>query len=175
MAFDSELDAFRTYGQAMPNNSLFLVDTYNTLRGVGHAIEVGKLLRARGHEMLGIRLDSGDLAYLSIEARRMLDLAGFQKAKIVASGELDENIIRSLKEQGAKIDIWGVGTKLATAYDQPALGGVYKLTAVRETGKEWQYKLKVSEQASKTTTPGIQEVRRFEKGGEFIGDVIYDT
>lgn len=175
MAFDSELDAFRAYAEAMPNNSLFLVDTYNTLDGVRHAIEAGQWLRNHGHEMVGIRLDSGDLAYLSIEARKLLDAAGFRKASITASNDLDETIIHSLKEQGAAINVWGVGTKLVTAYDQPALGGVYKLSAIRDAGKIWQYKVKLSEQTIKITTPGIQQVRRFEDQGEFIGDVIYDT
>jgi nicotinate phosphoribosyltransferase len=175
MAFDSELEAFRAYAEAMPNNSLFLVDTYDTLEGVRHAIDVGQWLRKRGHEMVGIRLDSGDLAYLSIEARKLLDAAGFQKAVIVASNDLDENIIRSLKEQGAAINVWGIGTKLVTAYDQPALGGVYKLAAIRESGKAWNYKVKLSEQTIKISTPGIQQVRRFEQHGECIGDVIYDT
>ena len=130
MCFDDELEAFRAYARAMPNNCVFLVDTYDTLDGVRHAIEVGQELRRQGHEMIGIRLDSGDLAWLSIEARRMLDEAGFPKATIVASNELDEQIIASLKDQGATIGVWGVGTRLVTAYDQPALGGVYKLAAI---------------------------------------------
>jgi len=146
-----------------------LVDTYNTLQGVRHAIEIGKRVRARGHELIGIRLDSGDLAYLSNEARKMLDAAGFPKAVIAASNELDEHLISSLKDQGAKIDMWGVGTKLITAYDQPALGGVYKLSALRPQGREWQYKIKVSEQAIKTSNPGKLQVRRFRDA-----DMIFD-
>jgi len=141
---------------------------------VRHAIEVGRELRAQGHDLLGIRLDSGDLAYLSIEARKLLDSAGFNKTAIVASNDLDENIIASLKAQGARINIWGVGTRLVTAYDQPALGGVYKLSAIRNPGQPWQYKVKLSEQAIKISTPGIQQVRRFKKDGLYIGDVIYD-
>ena len=132
MCFDDELEAFRAYAQAMPNNCVFLVDTYDTLNGVRHAIEVGREMRQQGHEMIGIRLDSGDLAWLSIAARRMLDEAGFPQATIVASNDLDEHLIASLKEQGATIGIWGVGTRLITAYDQPALGGVYKLAAIRD-------------------------------------------
>ncbi len=174
MSFDSEKEAFDTYAAAMPNNCTFLVDTYDTLEGVQHAIETGLKLREQGHEMVGIRLDSGDLAYLSIEARRMLDEAGFPKAGIVASNDLDEHIITSLKEQGARINIWGVGTKLVTAYDQPALGGVYKLSAVRNADHTWHYKVKVSEQAVKISNPGIQQVRRFRKDGECIGDMIYN-
>ncbi len=124
--------------------------------------------------MIGIRLDSGDLAYLSIEARRMLDEAGFPEAAIVASNDLDEQIIASLKEQGATIGVWGVGTRLVTAYDQPALGGVYKLAAVRDGQGAWQYKVKLSEQAIKVSKPGILQVRRYCQGGEAIGDVIFD-
>ena len=132
MSFESELEAFEAYAKAMPNNCVFLVDTYDTLEGVRHAIEVGRRLRQRGHEMVGIRLDSGDLAYLSIEARKILDDAGFPKAKILASNDLDEHLIADLKQQGATIAVWGVGTRLVTAYDQPALGGVYKLSALRD-------------------------------------------
>ena len=124
MAFDDEGEAFEAYARALPNNCLFLVDTYDTLEGVRKAISVGRRLKERGSRLLGIRLDSGDLAYLSIEARKLLDAAGFPDAKIVASNDLDEGLIASLKEQGAKIAVWGVGTKLATAYDQPALGGI---------------------------------------------------
>lgn len=174
MSFDSELEAFDAYARALPNNVVFLVDTYNTLEGVRHAVEVGRRLRERGHELLGIRLDSGDLAYLSKQARAILDEAGFADTTILASSELDENIITSLKLQGATIAVWGVGTQLVTAYDQPALGGVYKLTAVRNAGEPWEERIKLSEQSIKITTPGILSVRRFSAGGEFIGDMIYD-
>lgn len=174
MCFDSELEAFRAYAAAMPNNCVFLVDTYHSLEGVRHAIEVGRELRRGGHELVGIRLDSGDLAYLSIQARKMLDEAGFEKAVITASNDLDEHIIASLKDQGAKVNVWGVGTKLATGYDQPAMGGVYKLSAIRRPGGPWQYKVKLSEQAIKVNTPGIQQVRRFRVGGEYAADAIYE-
>ena len=174
MSFDDERDAFLAYAQAMPNNCILLVDTYDTLEGVRRAVEVGKWLRDQGHPLAGIRLDSGDLAWLSIEARRILDAAGFPEVRIVASNDLDENIIQSLKEQGARIDIWGVGTKLVTAYDQPALGGVYKLGAIRSPDGRWVHKLKLSEQAAKISTPGLHQVRRFRLGNEFIGDGIYD-
>lgn len=175
MAFDSELEAFVAYADAMPNNCVFLVDTYDTLEGVRNAIEAGKRLRERGKEMMGIRLDSGDLAWLSIEARKLLDDAGFEKAAIVASNDLDESIIESLFAQGAKIGIWGVGTKLVTAYDQPALGGVYKLSAIRAPGQPWSHRIKVSEQAIKTSNPGILQVRRFSTPeGQALADVIYD-
>ena len=174
MSFDDEREAFRAYAEAMPNNCVFLVDTYNTLEGVRRAVEVGRLLRERGHEMVGIRLDSGDLAWLSVEARKILDEAGFPNAVIVASNDLDEHIIASLKEQGAMINVWGVGTKLVTAYDQPALAGVYKLGAVRGDDGRWVYKVKLSEQSAKISTPGIQQVRRFRSDKEFIGDGIFD-
>ncbi len=174
MSFASELEAFEKYAEVMPNNSLLLVDTYNTLEGVAHAIETGKKLRDRGYELAGIRLDSGDLAYLSIEARRMLDAAGFERAVIAASNELDEQVITSLKDQGAAINVWGVGTRLITAYDQPALGGVYKLSAVRNPGEAWRPKVKLSEQTIKVSTPGVLNVRRFEQDGEAAGDMIWD-
>jgi nicotinate phosphoribosyltransferase len=124
--------------------------------------------------MVGIRLDSGDLAYLSIEARKLLDAAGFPQAQIVASNDLDERIIESLKQQGAKITVWGVGTKLATAYDQPALGGVYKLGALADASGQWHPKLKLSEQAVKTTIPGVLQVRRFATDQGLVADMIYD-
>jgi nicotinate phosphoribosyltransferase len=174
MSFDSELEAFEAYGKVMPNNCVFLVDTYDTLDGVRHAIQVGKKLREQGHEMVGVRIDSGDLAHLSIEARKLLDEAGFPDAKVLATNDLDERIIESLKYQGAKIAVWGVGTRLVTAYDQPALGGVYKLGAIKDDAGKWQPKIKLSEQAAKTTVPGRLQVRRFDADGEFIADMIYD-
>src|SRR3954471_8600757 len=122
MSFAEEETAFQAYAEAMPNNCVFLVDTYDTLQGVRRAAKIGKWLREHGHELAGIRLDSGDLAWLSIEARKILDAAGFPKALILASNDLDEHIIQSLKQQGATINVWGVGTKMVTAYDQPALG-----------------------------------------------------
>lgn len=175
MAFEDELEALEAYAKALPNNCVFLVDTYDTLKGVRKAVQVGKWLRQNGHDMLGIRLDSGDLAYLSIEARKILDQEGFSDCAIVGSNDLDEKIIESLKEQGARIAVWGVGTKLVTAYDQPALGGVYKLSAIRKPRDSWQYKIKLSEQTAKINTPGILQVRRFQSDKEFIGDMIYDV
>lgn len=174
MAFDGELEAFETWAASMPNNCLFLVDTYDTLQGVRNAVAVGRKLRDRGHRMIGIRLDSGDLAYLSREARATLDEAGFADALIMGTNELDEHIIESLGQQDAAIGLWGVGTRLVTAYEEPALGGVYKLAATRAPGREWVEKIKLSEQAVKTTTPGILQVRRFFEHGEAIGDMIYD-
>lgn len=177
MAFDDELAAFRAYAEAMPNHCVLLVDTYNTLEGIRTAIDVGHMLREKGKQLLGVRIDSGDLAYFSIEARRMLDEAGLSETKIVASNDLDENIISSLRSQEAKIDVWGIGTKLVTAYDQPALGAVYKLAAIK-SGDTWEYKIKLSEQAVKVNNPGIQQVRRFYTHGDtrsMVADMLYDT
>ncbi|HET8656906.1 MAG TPA: nicotinate phosphoribosyltransferase [Longimicrobiaceae bacterium] len=174
MSFDSELESFEAYARAMPNNTVFLVDTYDSIEGVRHAVEVARRLRAGGHRLLGVRLDSGDLAYLSKQARRILDDAGFADVPIMASSELDEDIITSLKLQGAPIAVWAVGTKLVTAAEQPALGGVYKLSAVRRDGGDWEPKIKLSEQAVKVSTPGMLQVLRFEAGGEFSGDMIFD-
>ncbi|WP_425615942.1 nicotinate phosphoribosyltransferase [Anatilimnocola sp. NA78] len=174
MSFDSELESFEQYAAALPNNCVFLVDTYNTLEGVKKAIHVGLKLRERGHELVGIRLDSGDLAYLSIEARKLLDAAGFPQAAILASNDLDEHIIESLRQQGAQISVWGVGTKMITAYDQPALGGVYKLGALQCEDGTWLPKLKVSEQMAKASIPGILQVRRFQTAGHFAGDMLFN-
>jgi nicotinate phosphoribosyltransferase len=174
MSFDTEQEAFERYAAALPNNCVFLVDTYDTLAGVRKACEVGRALRARGHELMGVRLDSGDLAYLSIEARRILDAEGFPEATIVASNDLNEHLIRSLKEQGARINVWGVGTQLATAYDQPALGGVYKLGALRRRGEPWRYKVKLSENPSKISTPGVLQVRRYFQEGQAVADALFD-
>ncbi len=174
MSFDDELQAFLGYAEVLPNNCIFLVDTYNTLDGVRHAIAAGKQLRARGYEMVGIRLDSGDLAYLSMEARKLLDHHGFPQARIAVSNDLDEHLIASLKSQGAPIDIWGVGTRMVTGYDQPALGGVYKLAAIRDAAGIWQPRLKLSEQAIKINTPGLLQVRRFIDHDQYVADMIFD-
>lgn len=174
MAFASELEAFEAWAEAMPNNCLFLVDTYDTLQGVRNAIAVGQRMRERGHTMIGVRLDSGDLAWLSREARALLDEAGFTDATIVGTNDLDEHIIESLGIQGAEIGLWAVGTRLVTAFEEPALGGVYKLSATRAPGADWVEKIKLSEQAVKTTTPGLLQVRRFHEHGEAVGDMIYD-
>ena len=173
MVFDDELEAFQTYAKFLPNNCVFLVDTYNTIEGVKKAIQVGLWLKSKGKKFLGIRLDSGDLADLSIKSRALLNEAGFSDACIVASNELDETIISELKRQGAQINVWGVGTNLVTGRDQPALDGVYKLSALRDPGKSWKYKLKLSEQMLKVSNPGILQVKRFYSEKENIADVIY--
>jgi nicotinate phosphoribosyltransferase len=176
MFFENELEAFRTYARAMPNNCIFLVDTYDSVDGIHHAIEVARELRRQGHEMIGVRLDSGDGVALSVEARRMLDKAGFANAKIVGSGDLDEFVITDLKQRGAKIDVWGVGTKLSTGQPDAALGVIYKLGAVRRPSGEWQYRIKLSEEPAKASVPGSLQVRRFyQPDGRFIADAIYET
>jgi nicotinate phosphoribosyltransferase len=176
MCFDDEITSFRRYAEAMPNNCIFLVDTYDTIEGVKNAVAVGREMRKSGKEFSGIRLDSGDLAGLSIEARRMLDEAGFENTAIIASNDLDEYLIRELKEKGARITVWGVGTRLATAHGQSALGGVYKLAAFQEeNGGRWDYRLKLSEQAIKISNPGVLQVRRFfQKDGKPAGDQLYN-
>ena len=174
MVFPDEPTAFEAYAEALPANCIFLVDTYDTLEGVRHAIEVGRGLRERGFEMNGIRLDSGDLGALSIKARRMLDAAGFPDAAIVASDSLDEYAIRDLKAAGARIGIWGIGTRLATSYDQPALGGVYKLAAVQDAAGRWIPKVKRSDTAEKSSFPGKLNVRRFTREGVPTGSMLYD-
>jgi nicotinate phosphoribosyltransferase len=176
MFFETEVEAFQTYSRAMPNNCVFLVDTYNSIDGIRHAIEVAGELRRQGHEMIGVRLDSGDRVALSIEARRMLDKAGFANAKIVCSGDLDEYMIAEMKQGGAKVNIWGVGTKLTTGQPDGALGGIYKLGGVRRLGGEWQYRIKVSEEPAKASCPGSLQVRRFHRrDGRFVADAIYET
>ncbi|HEY5991666.1 MAG TPA: nicotinate phosphoribosyltransferase [Candidatus Udaeobacter sp.] len=176
MFFVNEREAFETYARAMPNNCVFLVDTYSSIEGVRHAIDIAGQLRKQGHEMIGVRLDSGDRVALSIEARRMLDEAGFTNAKIVCSGDLDEHIIADMKQRGARIDMWGVGTKLTTGQPDAALGGIYKLGAVRRPGGQWQYRIKLSDEAAKTSSPGLLQVRRFQQpDGRFIADAIYET
>ena len=176
MAWDSEIEAFEAYAEALPNNCTLVIDTYDTLEGARNAVRVGRRLRERGHRLIGVRIDSGDLAWLSVRVREILDEGGLTDAKIVASNELDEHLIVSLKDQGALIDLWGVGTKLATSWDQPALGGVYKLAAVRRPGEEWTPRIKVSEQTAKVTTPGILGVRRYRRAdGSLSGDMIFDV
>ncbi len=176
MSFDDELSAFRKYAELYPHNTTLLVDTYDTLRsGVPNAIKVFEELRAIGKipERYGIRLDSGDLAYLSKKARKMMDAAGFPEASITASSDLDEYLIDSLKTQGAKIDSWGVGTKLITSRDCPSFGGVYKLAAIQKNGK-FIPKIKLSENQWKITNPGNKKIYRvYEKeSGKVKADLI---
>lgn len=174
MNFPSEYEAFKAYADIYPDACLLLVDTYDTLKsGVPNAIKVFNELRKKGHEPKGIRLDSGDLAYLSKKARKMLDDAGFPNTIICASGDLDEKLITSLKSQGAKIDLWGVGTKLITSSDLPALGGVYKLSALYSGGKVVN-KIKLSDNSNKITNPCFKEVFRIydKENGKAQADLI---
>ncbi|MFC5529118.1 nicotinate phosphoribosyltransferase [Cohnella yongneupensis] len=171
---DTEDEAFRKYAEALPDQVTLLVDTYDTLKsGVPAAIRTAKLLESKGKRMNAIRLDSGDLTYLSRTARQMLDDAGLSYVQIVASNDLDENIIFNLKAQGAKIDTWGVGTQLITAGDQPSLGGVYKLVA-REKGGQYVPVIKISGNPEKVTTPGFKSVYRIisRETGKAEGDYI---
>lgn len=173
MSFPDELSAFRAYADAFPDSCLLLVDTYNTLKsGMPNAITVFKELREKGYEPMGIRLDSGDLAYLSKKARAMMDEAGFPGAQIVASNDLDEELIWDLKAQGAKIDIFGVGTSLITSRGCPALGGVYKMSAEEIDGKMVP-RIKISENPDKITNPGYKKVVRiYNGGGKAIADLV---
>ena len=173
MSFPDELEAFRAYAELFPTSCLLLVDTYDTLgSGMPNAIKVFGELRARGYEPVGIRLDSGDLAYLSRECRRMMDEAGFPNAKVFASGDLDEELIWDLKAQGAAIDVWGVGTRLITSQDCPALGGVYKLAAEEVDGK-FVPKIKISENPAKVTNPGQKMLYRlYDSAGMAVADLI---
>jgi len=169
-SFPDELSAFRSYARHYPDSCILLVDTYNTLaKGIPNAIKVAKELEEKGHKLVGIRLDSGDLAYLSRKARKMLDEAGLGYVKIAASNQLDEHLIKSLLDQGAPIDLFGVGTKLATAYDHPALDGVYKLSAIDQ-----EPTLKVSDNIEKITLPGRKSVTRFlDDEGKFFADGVH--
>ncbi len=179
MAFPSELESFEAYAEVMGDNCVLLVDTYDTPEGVRLAAKVGLALKEKGKKLLGIRLDSGDLLSLSIEARKILDEAGLESAQIMASNELDEHRVRELKEGGAPITIWGVGTRLATGHPDGALDGVYKLSAIRELDGTWAYKSKRSSQPEKTSPPGILQTRRYadrdvvvnvETAGEAMGE-----
>ena len=165
MSFPTEYEAFRAYADTYPDATLLLVDTYDTLKsGIPNAIKVFDELKAQGKKPLGIRIDSGDLAYLTKKARKMLDEAGYPDAIICASGDLDENLIQSLKLQGAKINSWGIGTKLITSADMPALGGVYKLVGVVEKDGSITPKIKISETSAKITNPGFKKVARIYDG-----------
>ena len=177
MSFPDELTAFRAYAAEMPDNCTLLVDTYDVRQGVANAIIVARELERKGHKLQAIRIDSGDLAWLSKMARSMLDKAGFFDVGIVLSNDLDEYTIMSLNEQKAQYTALGVGTHLAAAYGQPALGGVYKLSAIREPGDSaWVPRLKISEQLYKRTIPGVLDVRRYyDDEGRLAGDLIFDV
>jgi nicotinate phosphoribosyltransferase len=175
MSFDSELEAFRAYAAAFPNNITLLTDTYDPLHsGIPNAVQVFTELRAQGMACQGsIRLDSGDLAKLSKEAWRLFQEAGFENPTIVASNELDEDLIAELKRQGAKINSWGVGTHLITSSNYPALGGVYKLVAIKG-GRGWEPKIKISGNHAKITDPGRKKIIRYYNAEDRpLADVLY--
>lgn len=176
MAFPTELDAFRAFAKSSPKNCVLLLDTYDVHQGIRNAITVAKEMEQAGERLAAVRIDSGDLAKLSKEARAAFDEAGLPYVKISASNDLDEYTIQSLYAQGAPIDSFGVGTKLATCDPQPSLGGVYKLSATREAGSaEWKPVIKLSEQMYKRTIPGIQHVLRYvDENGCPVGDMIVD-
>jgi nicotinate phosphoribosyltransferase len=173
--FDSELEAFRKYAVTYPDNCTLLVDTYNVLKsGVPNAIKIfQEEVVPRGFRPKGIRIDSGDITYLSREARKMLDKAGFKDCKIVASNSLDEHLIKELLTQGAKIDLFGVGERLITSKSEPVFGGVYKLSAIENEGVITP-KIKISENVGKITNPGFKQLWRFydRESGKAIADVI---
>ena len=178
MSFEDELTAFREYARIYPDNCIFIADTYDTLKsGVPNAIKVFTEMREQGIELknYGIRLDSGDLAYLSKKAKKMFDEAGFSDVTIAASNDLDENLISSLKLQGAAVNSWGVGTNLITSKDSPSFGGVYKLAAIQdqETG-EYIPKIKISENSEKITNPGDKVIYRIydKESGKIFADLI---
>jgi nicotinate phosphoribosyltransferase len=174
MSFPSEIDSFRQYAEVFPDSAVLLIDTYDTLKsGLPHAIKVGNEMRSVGRELAGVRLDSGDLLSLSHEVRARLDSADFASVRIVASSDLDEYTIAALKKGNAPIDTFGVGTRLVTGYDCPALAGVYKLAAVRKPDCEWEMRLKVTDGHEKASLPGIKQVyRTYAENGVMVHDVV---
>ena len=167
-AYKSEYEAFHSYAKRH-KDCVFLVDTYNTLKiGIPTAIQVAKEL-GDSINFIGVRLDSGDISFLSKEARRMLDEAGFPKAKVIVSNDLDEYTILNLKAQGARVDVWGIGTKLITAYDQPALGAVYKIVSIENDAGEMEDTIKISSTTEKVTTPGRKKLYPYYRPGERQG------
>jgi nicotinate phosphoribosyltransferase len=173
MSFDSELEAFQQYAKTYPDNCVLLVDTFDTIKsGIPNAIRVFRRLKGEGRKNLGVRLDSGDLEYLSKVARKMFDEAGLPEVKIYASNELDEYVINQIMKNGARIDAWGVGTRLITAHGDPALSGVYKIAA-KGVGNELRPCIKVSNNPEKITNPGVKSVYRFyDRDGTMLADLI---
>jgi len=167
MSFDHEIDAFRSFTDTMPNNCTLLIDTYDTKIGIQNAIRVGQELKGKGIVLQGVRLDSGDLLSLSKYVRKALDDAGLQDTKILATNDLDENLIEDLKKKGAKIDLWGIGTKLVSSYE--SLSGVYKLSALKK-GDQWINKLKKSDDHNKISWPGKLQLNR-----QIKDNLIFDT
>ncbi len=168
MAFKSELESFRAYADVYPDSCILLIDTYDIIEGCKNAIIVGKELEKKGKRLIGVRIDSGDLAYFSREVRKLLDKARLTYTKIVASNDIDEYVIAEIKRQNGAVDLWGIGTKLVTCYDDPALGGVYKLVAMDD-----QPKIKIASNVEKTTIPSKKQVYRIYNGDDFMtGDVM---
>jgi len=168
MAFESELEAFRAYAEIYPKNCILLIDTYDTIEGCKNAIIVGKELEEKGEKLVGVRIDSGDLAYFSQQVRRILDNAGLDYVKVIASNDVDEYVIAEIKRNHGAIDMWGIGTKLATCYDDPALGGVYKLVEINQ-----EPKIKISSNVEKMTIPCKKQVYRIYNGDGFMsGDIM---
>lgn len=175
-SFDEEVESFRTFSRIFPDHSVLLVDTYEVIEGVRNAIQVAEEMRREGKALRGIRLDSGDLAYYSKVAREMLDAAGFPEVKILASSDLDEWLIETLRDQGARIDIWCVGTKLMTSYQTPALGVVYKLMAADKGDGMMAPKIKISQNPEKVTNPGVKKIIRFyDVKGHMMGDLLTEV
>lgn len=174
LSFDDELSAFRAYAQCYPDSCVLLVDTFDTIQGVRNAIQVALELKAAGHRLAGVRLDSGNLAELGRKVRAMFNEAGLTDVSILASGDLDEFRIAQLKSQGVPINSWGVGTRLVTAFDEPALTVVYKLAAIQGENGLWKDRMKISSERAKHTIPGMLRVRRFYQQGRAVCDVLYD-
>ena len=178
MSFDSELEAFRKYAELFPKNCTLLIDTYSVDEGIKNAIIVAHEMEEKGEKMAAVRIDSGDLTWESRKVRKKLDDEGLNYVGIVLSNDLDEYKIESILNEGAQVNAFGVGTKFACCYDQPTLGGVYKLNAVKEANGDkdsWTPKMKVSESPEKTTVPGILNVKRFyDEAGKVAGDMVYD-
>lgn len=174
MSFDSELEAFREYARLFPTNCTLLIDTYSVEEGVKNAITVAKEMESQGEKLSAVRIDSGDLTWESRRVRKMLDEADLKDVGIVLSNDLDEFKIESILNEGAEVNAFGVGTKFACCYDQPTLGGVYKLNAIKQNGK-WIPKMKISESPEKTTFPGVLNVKRFfDEKGQLAGDMVFD-
>jgi len=175
-SFDEEIESFRAFSDVFPDNCVLLVDTYDVVEGVRNAIRVAEEMRKAGKALNGIRIDSGDLAYYSKVARDLLDGAGFPEVKILASSDLDEWLIETLRDQGARIDIWCVGTKLMTSYQTPALGVVYKLMAADRGDGMLTPKIKISQNPEKVTNPGVKKiVRIYNVKGRMMGDLLTDV
>ena len=177
MSFSSELEAFRAYAREFPNNCVLLIDSYDIEQGLENAITVGLEMKERGERLIGVRIDSGDLAWQAKRCRARLDEAGLTDTGIVLSNDLDEYTARSILDEGAVVASWGIGTKLATAYDQPTLGGVYKLSAIKHPGSdEWVPREKVTGSVAKITFPGVLDIRRyFHDDGTVAGDMVFDV